>query len=614
MSTATDISRRSFVYRVAGLAAAGFGGWAPSGRPLFAARQGVAARLATSATKVVFRDVSKEAGVTPMLVCGGPQKKYILEVNGTGCVWFDYNNDGYVDLYIVNGSTIENLLTPAAVKNPPRNYLFRNNGDGTFSDVTRAAGVEGHGWGCGAVAADYNNDGLVDLFVYAYGKNILYKNNGNGTFTDVTEHAGVAGDFSWSGGAAFADYDNDGYLDLYVSGYINFDIHHLSSYDHLACQFKGLKVAACGPRGLPGAPDVLYHNNGDGTFTNVTAKAGVSDTKLYYGFSVGFEDFDGDGRPDILVANDSNPNYFYRNKGDGTFEEAAITAGIAYNGEGLEQSNMGLALGDIDNDGWTDVFITEFAEDNFTLFHNDGKDVFSDISYPSGVAEATIHNLGWATFFIDYNNDGLKDLFCVNGHVYPEADRVQGSSYRQPPLLFQNLGNRRFGLVSSEVGIASLRLPGRGGAYCDFDNDGDLDVAIINIDDRPTLLQNDGGNRAGHWLQVKTVGVKSNRDGIGSAVKVVAGDLTQYDRVRTGGSFCSSNDMRLHFGLGERQAVDTVEIHWPSGLVDRLTHLDANQVLVVREGEGRVASPYHPLRTPHSAGKPAPAPKANAAP
>jgi hypothetical protein len=604
MITKGDVSRRRFVSRVLALAAAGLSGRDAMGGafvPRFDARLRMPADPGKpSAGPVTFQDVSKETGITPTLMCGAPQKKYILEVNGTGCVWFDYNNDGYVDLYIVNGSTIENLLGPGSVQEPPRNYLFRNNGDGSFSDVTKAAGVEGRGWGCGAVAADYNNDGFVDLFVYTYGKNILYRNNGNGTFTDVSEHAGVAGGVSWSGGAAFADYDNDGYLDLYVSGYIDFDLHRLAEYDRMTCQFKGLKVAACGPGGYPGAPDFLYHNNGDGTFTDVTRKAGVADTKRYYGFSVGFEDFDGDGRPDILVANDSNPNYFYRNKGDGTFEEAGATAGIAYNGEGLEQSNMGLALGDIDNDGWTDVFITEFAEDNYTLFHNDGKGVFSDISYPSGIAEATIHYLGWATFFIDYNNDGLKDLFCVNGHVYPEADRVPGSFYRQPPLLFQNLGNRRFKLVSADVGLASLRLPGRGGAFCDYDNDGDLDVAIINIDDRPTLLRNDGGSRAGNWLQVKTVGVKSNRDGVGAAVKVVAGDLVQYDRVRTGGSFCSSNDMRLHFGLGSRQVVDLVEIRWPSGAVDRLTNVDPNQVLVIREGAGRIASPYRPFSAPKS--------------
>jgi hypothetical protein len=597
-----EVSRRAFCSRLLSLGALNLS------RPFFSghgfSRPQLGSRWGESGVgqepQITFRNVATEAGITPKLVCGTPEKRYIIEVNGTGCVWFDYNNDGYVDLYIVNGSTIEQLSKSSSTATPPRNYLFRNNGDRTFTDVTRTAHVEGHGWGCGAVAADYNNDGNVDLFVYTYGKNILYRNNGDGTFTDVTEHAGVGGESSWSGGAAFADYDNDGFLDLYVSGYIDFDLHRLADYDRMTCQFKGIKVAACGPRGYRGAPDVLYHNNGDGTFTDVTARAGVSDTKLYYGFSVAFEDFDGDGRPDILVANDSNPNCFYRNKGDGTFEEVGVTAGIAYNGEGLEQSNMGLALGDIDNDGWTDVFITEFAEDNFTLFHNDGKGIFSDISYPSGVAEATLPNLGWATFFMDYNNDGLKDLFCVNGHVYPEADRAKNSTYRQPPLLLANLGNRRFKPVNSQVGLAGLRLPGRGGAFCDYDNDGDLDVAIINIDDRPTLLRNDGGNQAGRWLQVKTVGAKSNRDGIGAAVKVLSGDLTQYDRVRTGGSFCSSNDTRLHFGLGMRDVVDLVEIQWPSGTVDRLTRLDPNQVLVVREGQGRIPSPYRPLRAPHA--------------
>jgi len=552
-------------------------------------------------SRVSFRDVAADVGITPMLVCGTRDKKYILEVNGTGCVWFDYNNDGYVDLYIVNGSTIENLQEPTRVKDPPRNYLFRNNGDGTFTDVTRTAGVEGHGWGCGAVAADYNNDGYVDLLVYCYGHNILYRNKGDGTFVDVTAVAGVGGPFTWSGGAAFADYDNDGFLDLYVSGYIDFDVHNLAEYERMTCNFKKVRVAACGPRGLKGAPDVLYHNNGDGTFTDVTLRAGVTDKQLYFGFSVGFEDFDGDGRPDLIVLNDSNPNYFYRNRGDGTFEEIGVTAGIAFNGEGQEQSNMGLAVGDIDNDGWMDLFATEFADDNYTLFYNEGKGVFTDISYPSGLGEATIPYLGWATFFVDYDNDGLKDLFCVNGHVYPEADRVQGSSYRQVPLLFKNLGNSRFRNVNSEVGIQALRLPGRGGAFCDYDNDGDLDIAIINIDDRPTLLRNQGGNEAGHWLQVKTEGVKSNRDGVGALIKVVAGKLIQYDRVRTGGSFLSSNDTRVHFGLGLSQAADLVEITWPSGIVDRLRHIDANQVVTVREGEGPVASSYRPFRNAGSA-------------
>ncbi|PYV25909.1 MAG: hypothetical protein DMG24_08265 [Acidobacteria bacterium] len=582
-------SRRRFLSRSAALVVSSLA--RPRLRPTSTATPG----SGSPAPPIVFRDVAAQAGITPQLVCGGREKNYILEVNGTGCVWFDYNNDGYTDLYLVNGSTIANLLNPGAVKDPPHNYLFRNNGDGTFTDVTRQAGVEGGGWGNGAVAADYNNDGWVDLFVYNFGKNILYRNNGDGTFTDVTAQAGVAGDNVWSAGAAFGDYDNDGHLDLYVSGYVDFDVHHPPA---LHCEFRGVPVKACGPRALRGAPDILYHNNGDGTFSDVTAKAGVVDKGLYYGFSVGFEDFDGDGRPDIVVLNDSNPNYFYRNKGDGTFEEIGTTAGIAYNGHGVEQSNMGLAIGDIDNDGWMDLFVTTFADDNYTLFHNDGRGFFTDITYPAGVGEPTIPFLGWAAFFIDYNNDGWKDLFCVNGHVYPEAQRaLKDQSYRQPPQLFENLHNRKFREVSAGVGLGALRLAGRGGAFCDYDNDGDLDICIVGIDDRPALLRNDGGNAAGHWLQIKTVGMKSNRDGIGALVEVVADDLTQYDRVRTGGSFLSSSDLRLHFGLGQHQEVDLVEVRWPSGAVDRLTHVGPDQVLVIQETKGQIPSPYRPSKT-----------------
>ncbi|MGH9402676.1 MAG: CRTAC1 family protein [Terriglobia bacterium] len=544
--------------------------------------------------QVTFRNVAAEAGITPLIICGGKNKQSILEVNGTGCVWFDYNNDGYVDLYIVNGSTLEAMLNPSSNRPRPRNYLFRNNGDGTFSDVTMQAGVEGKGWGCGAVAADYNNDGFVDLFVYNFGPNILYRNNGDGTFTDVTSKAGMAGDNIWSGGAAFGDYDNDGFLDLYVSGYIDLD---LRQPPHLRCTFEGVPVTACGPLGLKGAPDTLYHNNGDGTFTDVTAKAGVTDSQLRYGFSVGFEDIDGDGRPDILVMNDSVPNYFYHNKGDGTFEEIGALAGIAYNSDGHVQSNMGLAIGDIDNDGWMDLFITTFADDNFALFHNEGKGVFDDISYPSGVGAPTIPYLGWSTFFMDYDNDGWKDIFCVEGHIYTEAlGGKMHAPYRQHPQLFQNLRNLKFREVTAEVGLGKLFLAGRGGACCDYDNDGALDAAIICIDDHPVLLHNDGGNRAGHWLQVKTVGTKSNRDGVGALVKVAAGDLVQVDRVRTGCAFMSSCDMRLHFGLGVHENVDSVEVHWPSGHVDKLAHLAANQVVVVREGEGQIPSHYKPIR------------------
>jgi hypothetical protein len=547
---------------------------------------------------VIFRDVAPEAGINAVLTCGSEEKNWILEVYGSGCLWFDYNNDGYVDLYIVNGSTIENLLHPSQVKNPPRNYLFRNNGDGTFTDVTRQAGVEGHGWGFGAVAADYNNDGFQDLYVYNYGPNLLYRNNGDGTFTDVTGEAGVAALHQiWSGGAAFGDFDRDGYLDLYVAGHIDWDLRHPPEIAQPTCTYRTKVMRACGPRGLKGAPDVLYHNNGDGTFTDVTEKAGVVDKNLAYGFSVLMEDLNGDGWPDIVVANDSGPNYFYRNKGNGTFEEVGEVVGIAYNSEGLEQSNMGIAPADYDNDGWTDLFITEFANDNKTLFHNDGKGFFTDVSYPSGIGEPSIPLLSMATCPMDYNNDGWKDIFWVNGHLYPEVNLYFADEhYHQNPQLFENLGNGKFREVTKDVGLSAFLLGSRGAACCDYNNDGALDVSITNIDSRPVLLRNEGGNSAGHWLQVKTLGTKSNRDGIGAWVKVVAGDLTQFDRVRTGGNWFSGNDIRLHFGLGARQGADLVEINWPSGRVDRLTNVSANQVLVVREGEGQIPSPYKPFK------------------
>lgn len=604
-SRSFEVSRRKSLAKLLALLTSPIGQRSGLVNTIFAAfARSVRASAPTSLSrrKITFRDVAQEAGITPRLVCGTPEKKYILEVNGSGCVWFDYNNDGYVDLYIVNGSTIANLLNAPSRRERPRNYLFRNNGDGTFTDVTRKAGVQGAGWGNGAVATDFNNDGNVDLLVTNFGPNILYRNNGDGTFTDVTAQAGVGGGNVWHTGAAFGDYDKDGHLDLYVCGYLDFDIHHPPDRNQFYCAYRGKPIGACGPRGLKGAADKLYHNNGDGTFTDVTDQAGVTDKNHYYGFSAALEDFDGDGWPDILVLNDSNPNYFYHNKGDGTFEEVGVSVGIAYNGEGLEQANMGLAIGDMDNDGWTDLFVTTFADDNYTLFHNDGKGIFSDISYPSGLAEPTIPFLGWATFFMDYNNDGWKDLFCVNGHVYPEVDRLfKDVTYRQPPQLFENLGNGKFREVSQEVGLGALRLPGRGAALCDYDNDGDLDVCIVNIDDRPLLLRNEGGNEAGHWLQVKTVGTKSNRDGIGALVKVIAGNLAQYDRVRSGGNFLSGNDMRLHFGLAEHEHAELVEVHWPSGVVDRLSRVRANQVLVIQEGKGQADSPYRPFTNARSA-------------
>jgi len=535
--------------------------------------------LISSQPPVNFRDVSKEAGVTPIIISGGREKNYVLEVNGSGVCWFDYNNDGYMDLYLVNGATLEELQRKA----PPgkqRNYLFRNNGNGTFTDVTTQARVPGMGWGFGCVAADFDNDGNTDLLVTNFGPNILYRNNGDGTFTDVTARAGIGGGNIWHAGAAFADYDNDGRLDLYVAGYLDFDIHNAKPGD---CEYEGVRVKACGPRGFKGAPDALYHNNGDGTFTDVTAKAGVLDKALYFGFAVIFDDFDNDGFPDIFVANDSNPNYLYHNKGDGTFEDIAVTAGVAYNSDGKEHSGMGAAAGDYDNDGLMDLFVTTFANDNYALYHNEGKGFFTDVSYPSGVGEPTIPWLGWGTFFFDYNNDGYKDLFCINGHVYPEIDGKINQSYRQPLQLLENIGNGKFREVSERAGLTRLpRRSGRGGAYCDFDNDGNVDVIVSNIDDRPTLLRNVGAG-SNNWIELSLAGTVSNRSAVGAKVKITAGDLVQYDHVRAGGSFLSSNDPRLHFGLGTRKRVDSLEIRWPTGKVDRYQNLEINRIHSLRE-------------------------------
>lgn len=543
----------------------------------------VAALLFASAqiAAVQFRDVTATAGIDAHIISGGLQKKYVLEVNGSGACWFDYNNDGYMDLYLVNGSTLEELQGKKPAR-PHRSYLYRNNRNGTFTDVTDAAHVPGSGWGFGCVAADYDNDGHTDLFITNFGPNILYHNNGDGTFSDVTAKAGLGGGSIWHSGAAFGDYDGDGYVDLYVAGYLDFDIKHP---ELKTCEYRGVEVHACGPLGYKGAPDALYHNNGDGTFTDVTAKAGVVDKNLYFGFTVIFDDLDGDGKPDIFVANDSNPNYFYRNKGDGTFQELGIQSGLAVNVDGKEMSSMGVAVGDYDHDGRMDLFVTTFANDNYVLFHNDGNGFFSDLSYPAGVGEPTVPWLGWATFFLDYDNDGWPDLFAANGHVYPEVEGKIAEKYRQPLQLFRNSGAGKFREVSRQAGLSSLPWhSARGGAYCDFDNDGWVDMVVSNIDDRPQLLKNSGNSA--RWITLKLIGAKSNRDAIGAQVKLQAGDLVQYDHVRAGGSFLSNNDPRLHFGLGDHNSIDIIEIRWPSGRTERLAGVKPDQILTIREGSG----------------------------
>jgi hypothetical protein len=527
-----------------------------------------------------FRDIAAKAGLKDAIISGGPKKNYVLEVNGSGTCWLDYNGDGWLDLYLVNGSTLADLQK----KLPPRttNHLYKNNGNGTFTDVTSTARVPGRGWGFGCVAADYDNDGRPDLMVTNFGPNILYRNLGDGTFADVTAKAGVAGGDHWHAGAAFGDYDLDGNLDLFVPGYLEFNA---AKPEMKSCDYRGVIVNACGPLGYKGEPDALYHNNGDGSFTEVTEKAGVADRKLYFGFQAVFEDFDNDGKPDLFVANDSNPNYLYKNKGGGSFEEVGIPAGVAVSADGKEMSSMGVAVADYDHDGRMDLFITTFANDNYVLFHNDGDGFFTDVSYPSGVGEATVPYLGWAALFLDYDNDGYPDIFCANGHVYPEVEGKLRESFRQPLQLLRNTRDGKFRDVSEQAGLRALPPDSaRGGSLADFDNDGDLDIVVSVMDGKPQLLENNGGN-AGNWLRLQLIGQKCNRGAVGARVKLTAGGVVQYASVQAGGSYLSSNDPRIHFGVGAATEAE-IEIAWPGGAVEKLDSVKVNQAISVTEGKG----------------------------
>jgi hypothetical protein len=495
-----------------------------------------------------------------------------------GVALFDYDNDGLLDIYFVNSLTVD--LAKSHQKT--RSSLYHNSGDNTFTDVTDKAGIGDIGFGMGVATGDFNNDGFEDLYVTCLGPNHLFKNNGNGTFTDVTLKAGVS-DPRWSTGAAFVDYDNDGKLDLFVSNYVDFDFNHLPEFGvGRTCQFKGVPVQ-CGPRGLPGAGDSLYHNNGDGTFSDVSKKAGVSDPNGYYGLGVICSDFDEDGYVDIFVANDSTPNFLYHNNGDGTFNEIAFISGVAVNESGSEQGSMGVTLGDYDHDGKLDLFVTNFDDEYNILYHNDGHKSFTDLSFRSKVAQDSLTYVGWGTKFFDYDNDGWPDLFVTNGHVYP-----QRGHYRQRELLHHNNRDGTFSEVAGQMGSALMEeRVGRGVAFGDIDNDGDVDIVVNDLDGSPQLLRNDGGNTNNSVL-IKTVGVKSNRDGVGARVKVVSGNLAQLDEVRSGTSYLSQNDLRLHFGLEKRTKIELVEVRWPSGIVDRVKNVNANRILTIKEGKGLI--------------------------
>src|SRR2546423_2541905 len=533
--------------------------------------------LTSQPQDITFTDTTESAGITFKHI-SSPEKKYIVESMSGGVALLDYDNDGYEDIYFVNSLTVDLVRS----KGKTKSALYRNNGDGTFTDVTDKAGVGDVGWGMGVAVGDYNNDGFDDLYVTCVGANKHFKNNGNGTFTDVTRTAGV-GDPRWSAAASFVDYDNDGKLDLFVANYINFDFNNLPEFGKgRLCQYKGIPVQ-CGPRGLPGVGDSLYHNNGDGTFTDVSKKAGVSDPDGYYGLGAIASDFDEDGLVDIFVANDSTPNFLYHNNGDGTFKDIGFPSGTAVNENGSEQGSMGVTLGDYKHDGRLDLFITNFDDDYNTLYHNDGKGSFTDVSYAAKVAAVKLPFIGWGAWFFDYDNDGWVDLLVVNGHVYPQLP-----TYRQRNFVPHNNRDGTFTEVGEQLGAPfPEKRTGRGAAFGDIDNDGDVDLLINNLDGPPQLLRNDGGN-ANNSIFFKTVGVKSNHDGIGARVKIICGDLSQIGEVYSGGSYLSQSDLRVHFGLEKRTKIDLIEVHWPSGMVDKVNNVSANKIFTIKEGQGLI--------------------------
>jgi hypothetical protein len=535
------------------------------------------ALLVTQPLNIKFTDITVPAGITFKHVAS-PEKRYIVESMSGGVALFDYDNDGDLDIYFVNSLSVDLVKS----KSKTRSELYRNDGDGKFTEVSVKAGVSDIGWGMGAAVGDYNNDGFEDLYVTCLGPDHLLQNNGNGTFTDVTDKAMVS-DSRWSTGASFVDYDHDGDLDLFVANYVDFDINNLPEFGQgKSCQYKSIPVQ-CGPRGLKGAGDSLFRNNGDGTFTDVSKQAGVMDQNGFYGLGVITSDFDDDGWVDIFVANDSTPNFHYKNNGDGTFKEIGFIAGTAVNENGSEQGSMGVTVGDYDHDGRFDLFVTNFDDEYNTLYHNGGKNSFTDLSYAAKVAAVSLPYVGWGTKFFDYDNDGWVDLFVANGHVYPQLP-----GYRQRRLLFKNNRDGTFTEVSAQFGavLTDARVS-RGVAFGDIDNDGDVDLVIGDLDGPPQVLRNDGGS-ANNSILIKTIGVKSNRSGIGARVKVVAGDLTQIDEVRSGDSYLSQSDLRLHFGLEKRTKVDTVEVRWPSGVVDKINGIGVNRVVTIKEGQGKV--------------------------
>ena len=531
-----------------------------------------------------LEDVTAKAGIQFRHLLA-PDQKYILESMSGGVLLLDYDRDGWLDIYFTNAPTLQ----MANKGEKARGALYHNNHDGTFTNVTDKAGIATPCFANGGAVADFKNDGWPDIYLTCLGGNVLYRNNGNGTFTDVTAKAGVS-DGRWSTGAAFGDYDGDGFVDLMVANYVEFSLANPPAFGKgINCKYKGIDVQ-CGPRGLKGSGDSLFHNNGDGTFTDVSKKAGVDDPKGYYGLGVVWADFNNTGRPDIYIANDSTPSFLYKNLGNGKFAEIGLESGTALSEDGNEQASMGIAIGDYLHTGRPSLYVTHFADDYDTLFRNDGNWSFQDVSYSAGVAVPSVHWVKWGDAFVDLDNDGWLDLIAVSGHVYPQVDTLpSGDSYREPKLLDMNQKDGTFCDASAQAGPALLEpRASRGLAVGDLFNDGNMDVVVEDLDGAPMVLRNHG-IPGRHWVSFELAGTKSNRLAIGARIKITAGGMTQTDEIHSGGSYLSQNDLRVHFGLDKAATIDSVEVRWPSGAIDRLKDLPADKFYAVLEGKGVVS-------------------------
>jgi len=530
---------------------------------------------------IFFEDVAAQSGIHAQMRCGGPEKKWIPEANGSGAAWLDFDRDGRMDLLIVNGSTMDDLRQIVAGRVPPARegslYLYRNLGNGHFEEVAAHAGLANPYWGTGAAVADFDNDGYPDILVTNIGVDLLFHNNRDGTFTEVGRQAGLRRKVAWHTGAAFGDYDGDGRLDLYVAGYVDLSALRLDAPPPV-CIYRGIP-GFCGPVGLKGEADILYHNDGHAGFSDVTTKAGVRDKSLRHGFTVVFDDFNQDGKIDIFVANDSDPNYLYVNRGDGTFEETGLPSGVAFGGDGRTQSNMGVAVGDYNNDGLLDLLTTTFSEDYFPLFRQQPHFLFEEISANAGIVAVTTPWVGWACGFADFDNDGQRDLWMANGHVYPKAGMLASTSYLQPVAVLANRGGK---FVKAFELTGNLPNSYRGGAAGDFNNDGRIDLVVLPVAGSPLMLEN-RTQSSSHWIGLDLRGRAGNRDAIGAHVRVQACGGTQVEVVRNGGSYLSVDDPRLHFGLGSCGTLERLRIRWPAGRVQILENIAVDRYLTVEE-------------------------------